>query len=96
MKTIWKFPLILTNSPQSIEMPSGAAIIRFGIQGSIPSIWAVVNPDKPLESRVFHIRGTGHCIESGLHYIGSCEDDPFVWHIFEYPSTLGLAANVTA
>lgn len=89
MTTIWKFPFPVTDTV-AIDMPVGASILAHleparleqGEHGLV--LWAVVDPDKPTETRVFHVVGTGNPMPDGtLNYIGSTLAGPFVWHVFE-------------
>ena len=50
MKTIWKFTLEITYE-QTVEMPTGAALLCVQIQGGKPQLWALVDPSAPRESR---------------------------------------------
>ena len=83
--TIWKFPLEVTDE-QVVEMPAGAQRLCVQTQGERLCLWALVDPDAPLMSRRFAVRGTGHSIEgdSGT-YIGSAQQmrGALVWHVFE-------------
>lgn len=89
MTTIWKFPFHIRDTV-AIEMPRGATVLPHleparleqGEPGLV--IWAVVDPDQPTETRVFHVVGTGHPMpETPLNYIGSALAGPLVWHVFE-------------
>lgn len=85
-QTIWKFLLLLTDS-QSLSMPENAQLLSVQLQDGAICLWALVNPDLPVESRTFEIHGTGkpiHC-DTGIlrRYIGTVQQRPFVWHVFE-------------
>lgn len=81
MKTIWKFQL---PSPLCvIEMPAGATVIRVGRQGASICLWAIVETDNPMETRSFATVGTGHRIPPESRHLGTWDDGPFVWHLFE-------------
>ena len=81
-RTIWKFTIALTDEP-SVQMPEGAEVIHFDNQDGTPTIWAVVDPDAPLEVRHFSLRGTGHRMNGAGRHIGTAFQGPFVWHLFE-------------
>lgn len=69
---------------QFIEMTKGAKILYVDIQNNKLALWAVVDPDKPIESIHIQLIGTGHSIEmENKNYIGTIIDGSFVWHIFE-------------
>jgi len=58
------------------------------MQGSLPCLWALVNPKAKLEEREIELHGTGNPIwhlteKTERKYIGSVQTDVFVWHVFE-------------
>ena len=85
-KTIWKFPLPAV-SPVVIAMPKGAEVLTVQTQDGMPHVWAFVDPDAEREDRYFDIYGTGQFIHPGVDtkrtYIGTYQEPPFVWHLFE-------------
>ena len=87
-RTVWKFPLGPLHGPAYAWLPEGAAILHFDIQGGEPTIWALVDPERPTEQRKFEFVGTGHPLlaeRDGFpsSYIGTCFSGLFVWHLFE-------------
>ena len=85
-RTVWEFPLAL-ESRLPIDMPEGAEVLHFNMQGDTPTIWALVDEKRNFVSRHFLLAGTGHPMQgeddSLLDYIGTCFHGPFVWHLFE-------------
>jgi len=86
MKTIWKYPLEITDS-QTVEAPEGAEFISVIEQNGMPTLYAIVNPHAVRKASYgVQIRGTGHPIESTLlpsyRFLGTVQTDKFVWHIF--------------
>lgn len=83
MKTIYKYPLIVTNL-QTLNLPEQAQILSIECQGDKPQMWALVDPYKPTEERTFRIFGTGDELNGfdGTH-IATFQQPPFVWHVFE-------------
>jgi hypothetical protein len=82
MRTVHKYPVRFCQS--RISMPEGAEIIRFSAQRNELCIWAVVDTTKPEKNRHFEVVGTGH--EIGFEYnkyVGSCDQGPYIWHLFE-------------
>lgn len=82
-KRIWKWPLVGALDEES--MPKGTTILCVQMQTTVPTIWALVDTEQmETERRRFRIYGTGREIpsESGI-YIGTVQNGPFVWHIFE-------------
>ena len=82
---IYKYPLVIKCS-QEIALPEGAKILTFQMQDRSPFIWALVDPDASLESRTFRVVGTGHELwpdEGSYDHVGTVQQGPFVWHLFE-------------
>lgn len=84
---IWKFPLSwvqATNSPEfpTMIMPNDARILTLQVKDYIPTLWVLVNPENDLYEYRFQVVGTGHEVPDGV-YIGTWQDDFFVWHLFE-------------
>lgn len=51
-------------------------------------LWAEVQPAAGLVERTFRILGTGHNMPEGvpLAYVGTVQQPPFVWHVYEEES----------
>jgi hypothetical protein len=91
MLTVYKYPI--TQAHNAIEMPSGAQVLRIGIDPAVDvkdliwlRLWALVDTDNPIVVRKFIITGTGHPLPTdkrNLVYIGSSVCSPFIWHVFE-------------
>ncbi len=89
MKTVWKFPLSLTEK-QRVEMPLGAQILDVQLQNSSPCLWAIIQTGAEMqtEMRVFETYGTGDPLPNGAgadgpYYVATYQLDGFVWHVFE-------------
>lgn len=81
--TIWKFELKL-NVFQEIEMPNHADIRHVGLQNDTICLWAEVRPENQKVMRKFYVVGTGHPIPTQARlYVGSVQQPPFVWHIYQ-------------
>lgn len=88
--TIWKFPLQLKDGIQLVAMPKDAVVRRFAMQLETVCFWAEVDPLSDGVQHEFVIVGTGHRLPGGLfRYVGSCDDGPFVWHLYMNGSELG-------
>lgn len=93
MKMIYKYPLAMDihhNAVYEITMPKGAKILDIQLQGTIPVLWALVNPNHKVRKYVFHVFGTGFELENydKKHYdyvktIQQIGITNLVWHIFE-------------
>jgi hypothetical protein len=85
MKSIWKYNLKI-GIAQEIRMPSGAEILTAQIQYSELVLWALVDEDNKLESRMFVTYPTGMNIEeTKIKYINTFQfsGGSFVLHLFE-------------
>jgi hypothetical protein len=94
VRTVWKFDV---TEPGPVSMPKGAQILHFGAQpsGGSPTqlpvsrlyVWALVDPNAETEERLFAVVGTGQEWRedptTGMRHVGSTQDGPFVWHLFE-------------
>ena len=87
MYAIWKYELN-GKSWQSFDMPRGARVIAVRMQGSTPVLYAMVNPEQPMEAHEIVIHGTGHEItpEEMVRYVGTFQDDWYVGHVFHFAS----------
>lgn len=85
MKSIWKYPLHLTDS-QYFEIPAGAKPLCIHLQKGTPTVWFEVNLANSKKSREILIIGTGRMISQieRFTYLGSflTNEDDFVWHVY--------------
>lgn len=81
---IWKYPIPVTDHFE-IEMPGAAQVISVQIQQGKPFIWAIVGPNITPAPRKFRLVGTGNDFKlmPTDKFIGTFQDGPFVWHLFE-------------
>lgn len=84
MKTIWKFTTEIEDRPR-LMLPAGARILSCAIEqpGQTFNLWAEVDTAAPREERRFRVIGTGHPLDNVGPFIGTIQDPPFVWHIYE-------------
>lgn len=91
MRTIWKFPIPVTDGIFEVLMPKDAQLLHVGMTELMDEVWlwALVDTDTKKERHRFIIYGTGHAITSldgeDLSYVGTAYDSgkPLVWHLFE-------------
>ena len=87
MLTIHKFIIPFTamvDSAETILLPDDAQILTVQKQGHNYCIWAKVDTSRNYVPRKFVWHGTGTEELAPKHtYIGTVQDDPFVWHLFE-------------
>ena len=87
-KVIWKFGLASQPGHQSIEMPDGARILSFGLQGEyhrVLTVWALCDPDAETVSKDLFLAWTGSFPppeENFEYFIGTVQDGVLVWHLF--------------
>lgn len=78
MKTIWKFPI-----QNTLMLPVGFKPLHVAMQMGILTLWAEVDPNAPKEPMQAHVIGTGQPFdETGMTYVGTAQDGPFVWHLY--------------
>ena len=85
VKRIFKYALETTDS-QIVNMPKGAKILCIQVQYEKPCIWALVDPEKESEPRIFEIFGTGNPVpDRDRRYIGTYQlmGGQLVFHCFE-------------
>jgi hypothetical protein len=85
-RTIHKYPLEVVYE-QTIEMPAGAVILCVQMQRETPCMWAVVDSEAQLESRMVRIFGTGHSLPQNTRtsvYVGTFQmkGGALVFHAF--------------
>lgn len=79
---IYKYQFALVES-QYVAMPGGAEVLSTGLQNGIITIWAKVDPNNPSVAYAFHIVGTGGEVPDNTEFIGTVQQDRFVWHVFQ-------------
>lgn len=73
----------------AVEMPRGAQILDVQVQHGTPQMWALVDPEAPVERRQFRLAGTGHRVEmygdQQPKHVGTFQLDggALVFHLFE-------------
>lgn len=87
-QVIWKYPLILTNEIQSINMPMQYKFLQAEWLNG-PTIWALVDANGEEVLRLFRVYGTGEDLDDNYShcYIGTCFQKTigitYVWHVFQ-------------
>lgn len=86
-KQVWKY--LLAHGRHTVKMPKDAEILTAQSQGDDAFIWALVDPSKEVENRVFDTFGTGRDIRYDMgverKYISTFQMDggALVFHVFE-------------
>ena len=93
MLKIWKFGISRKDIDDlvGLPMPIGAQVLSVGEQDGTVCLWALVNPTKPQEQRLFRIIGTGHPADDvvGMEFIGTVLllNGKLVLHVFDARNT---------
>jgi len=83
--TIWKFEVPVADGRIVLDMPRKAQCLDLQMQNGTPCVWALVDPEAPLQRRSFVWVGTGHAVpEHWSGYIGTVQmhDGALVLHLF--------------
>lgn len=86
MRAVWKFPIVLARTPFGVVdpmLPRGAKLLSVQMQDGRPVLWALVDTEAQPEPRTLHVFGTGHAIPPRHEYVGTWQNPPLVWHLFE-------------
>lgn len=84
-RAVWKYELATTIGKFPVELPRGAQIVDVGTQQNHAYMWAIVDPEAPVEQRWFQVIGTGSEIDGALYalYVDTFSQGAHVWHLFE-------------
>lgn len=92
MKRIYKYPFPVAGRV-TMKLPINAILLHVSAQPPLEPdpryqtacLWALVDPESPVENRTFHIYGTGHDISQPelLSFVGTWQMGHLVWHLFE-------------
>ncbi len=72
-----------------LQLPIGSKILSLQVQGNMPMLWILIDDtvaNENRQTRRFTFVGTGHEVDKELlegQYIGTVQQDGFVWHLFE-------------
>ena len=82
-KTIWKFPLEVTDE-QTVQVPEGAQLLSVQTQYGKPCLWALVDPQAEKKPCVIQTYGTGHPVTHIDMYLSTyqMEGGALVFHVF--------------
>lgn len=83
-RTVYKYA-IPSMDVFTIDLPMGAKLLSVQAQRGVPHLWALVDPDLPVEHRHFRLAGTGHGIVGGVEFVGTVQlyEGALVLHLFE-------------
>ncbi len=87
MRTIYKYELNATETPQKILLPEGSVARHVAVIDHVIYVWV----EQPIGELVdqwehtFIICGTGDLFEfpkGHMNYVGTVFQGPFVWHVY--------------
>ena len=82
--TIYKYELKLD---ELTRMPEGARLLSVQVQGTVPCVWAEVNPSHLVVDRDIRIYGTGHPLPDQIEeiavFLGTFQLGPLVFHAYD-------------
>jgi len=86
MKTIWRYPLLITDR-QVLKIPRSAQFLSVIQQNGTVMLYALVDTDSPEKEYEIFLRGTGGPIDEAylrfIDFVGTVKmPDGFVWHVF--------------
>ena len=84
-RKVYKYKLDLNwgSSKAVVVAPDPQRVVMFGCQSKDLFLWVEVIRDRPEKAAEFIIYGTGQEIEEGDAWVGSCQADGFVWHLYQ-------------
>lgn len=91
MQKVYKYP-IHDLATREIELPAGAHILTVQMQQGQPCLWALVDPNAPMEKRQILIVGTEHALIEPIHrHVATFQmmEGSLVFHFFEGQQTKG-------
>jgi hypothetical protein len=83
MKRIYKYPLY--GNTYNVNIPVGSEIMSVINQDGVAMVYALVDPTQTtIKTVAFHVIGTGWDIAdpNNLEFVGTFQDNEFVWHVF--------------
>jgi hypothetical protein len=88
MKTIYKY-FVPLGSVLILDLSKDAKTLAFMEQGGHLCAWIELETNAP-ETRPRHytVLGTGWEVPPGFDHVASCQQGPFVWHLYERKSPL--------
>jgi len=85
MRTVWKFPLDVSDRPTTVKVPHLAKPVHVGLDPATgqPAVWIELYDDQPKAEREYKVHGTGHPTDDSGTHVGAVIQGIFVWHGYE-------------
>ena len=87
VRTVWKYPLPLVQFLM-LELPAGAKILKVAQQGKGVFLWALGDPEAPVERVHLRVVSAGtEIVEDDAEHVESFSlpGSGFVFHVFRLP-----------
>ena len=83
MKTIYKYRLAITDM-QLLQVPAHAQVLTLQLQDDAPCLWLLVDTANPLSEMRVQTVATGQrdLALDCYQYVGTYQDDLWVFHVF--------------
>jgi hypothetical protein len=87
-RQVFKYELdIFATGRCSINVPKDSKVLHFDFQNDKPHVWLEVITDGdhfyPTEDIFFSIVGTGFHVPDKHEHIGTVQQGPYVWHLYQ-------------
>lgn len=95
-RKIFKYPLQITDS-QKLEIPKHSTPLSLQVQDGKPTLWVMVDEEKPKTPVTIICVGTGNPVPDELDilgYLGTSQVNGFVWHFFFLFSTTAFQYGI--
>ena len=84
MRTIHKFRFPRPNADLDLPIASTAKPVHVAMQDYGLHMWVELFTDHTVVTpRRFRVYGTGHDIPCDAAYVGTAQDGPYMWHVYE-------------
>ena len=83
-RQVWRYQIPF-GPPFTVSMPTGGVTRHVAIKSgeNTISLWVEVDMQAPEVSHTFQWIGTGCPIPYRAEYVGTAQEPPFVWHLYE-------------
>ncbi len=65
-----------------LDLYRGAKFLSFQMQHDRLTSWWLEDTEGEKETATLHVLPTGGVVDDGLTYLGTLQDDSYVWHLF--------------
>jgi len=85
MRAVHKFQFTSLSQPLQVLVSREAKVVLVDVQAGVPTVWVDDRWDESLKQYRwdFMAIGTGHPIPDNAEHVGSYQQGPYVWHIYQ-------------